>query len=284
MINTKADYLEELQFAIESSKKAGIVIMGYASKKLVVTKKGKEDVSSAADFASNAKLTELISTKFPEDAILSEDRIDDKTRLRNSRVWIIDPLDGTKNFIEYAGTYKDQFKYFGVHIGFVVDGNPILGVVYCPTTNELFFAERGHGAFLKNNTQENRLCVRDKQLGEMRFSLAPSVYRNKGLVDFVRGVEGSSSNAGYVFGYPVVGIAKGNHDAYIAFPTDSRKIGEWDVCAPGLILEEAGGKITDLQGNPFKFNQDVPYISTGVCASNNMAHDQLIEKIKVLMK
>lgn len=267
----------ELLFAIEAAKRAGSVLLRCASPDLEVFEKEETDVSSTADSESNDVLTKLISIEFPKDALLSEDRIDDKTRLGNRRVWIVDPLDGTKNFIEYARTGKDQFKYFGVHIGLVVDGNPVLGVVYCPTTNELFFAERGHGAFIKNDVQEKRLHVVNRQIEEMSFSLAPSVYKNKRLVNFVKRVKGSSSNAGYVFGYPVVGIAKGDYGAYIASPADPKKIGEWDICAPSLILEEAGGRITDLQGKPFKFNQDTPYVSTGVCASNNVAHDQLIQ-------
>lgn len=276
-MNMAGDYSKELESALRYAREAGRLILSYANSGLKVSKKTDNDITSEADSISNDRLVKLISSEFPSDAILSEDKKDDKTRLSKDRLWIIDPLDGTKNFIDYARTKTP--RYFGVHIGLVVGGTPVLGVVYFPKTEEIFYAEKGQGAFVKRGSDEKRLHVRTNLPGKKNFYLAPSVHENKALKVFVKKVEKLSSDADFVFGYPVVQVAEGNYGVYVAFPENPRKIGEWDVCAPGLILEEAGGKITDLQGKSIKFNQSSPYISTGICASNNSKHEKLIQMI-----
>src|SRR4029450_4911384 len=95
---------------------------------------------TAADEAANVCLIEKIGGAFPEDAILSEESPDDESRLGKRRVWIVDPLDGTRDFLAQTGD-------FCVLIGLTIDGVPVLGVAYQPVKDALYFARRGQGAF-----------------------------------------------------------------------------------------------------------------------------------------
>src|SRR5438477_3865171 len=133
---------KELGIAKQLAVAAGRILMEYYEQAVLVDWKAPGDPVTAADRAANEFIVTSLAREFPEHGILSEEETDDFVRLERSHVWMIDPMDGTKEFIDHRGD-------FAVQIGLVVDGLPALGVVYQPTTKKLYYAANGMGAFLE---------------------------------------------------------------------------------------------------------------------------------------
>lgn len=227
----------------------------------------KSSPITEADLASNKiVLNGLRKYEFP---ILSEESTDDKSRLESEYVWIVDPLDGTSDFIEKTGE-------FSVMIALAKNGEPVLGVVYEPVKKTFYFAEKGEGAFMEKNGETKNLEVsRVNDFSQMTILLS----RNHLLESDVKLCEnlkiGKKLQRGSVSKMCV--IARGDAEIYV---NTSNRTGEWDTCAPHLILEEAGGKITDIFGQRLKYNKEIPKNENGFVSSNRMRHDDIIREIK----
>ncbi len=134
---------QELQVAKQAAVEAGNLILNYYKSDYQIKNKGFHNPVTTADEASDKKIKDILTTTFPEYGWLSEETVDSKERLKKKRVWVVDPLDGTKEFIEGV-------PHFVVSIGLVEDGIPIMGILYNPVTVELFEAYKGNGAKLNN--------------------------------------------------------------------------------------------------------------------------------------
>src|SRR5262245_56280232 len=121
---------KELEIAKRLALQAGAILMKYYQRGTTVDWKAPGDPVTAADREASQLIVSSLAPEFPEHAILSEEELDNPNRLERSRVWMIDPMDGTREFIEHRGE-------FAVQIGLAVDGVPVLGVVYQPSTNKL---------------------------------------------------------------------------------------------------------------------------------------------------
>ncbi|HEY2730466.1 MAG TPA: 3'(2'),5'-bisphosphate nucleotidase CysQ, partial [Polyangia bacterium] len=134
-------YEKELELAKKAAREAGAIIMRhYARPDIAVSTKPDKSPVTVADLDANAAITKRLAAVFPDDAILTEETPDDPARLAKRRVWIVDPLDGTRDFVARTGD-------FCVHIGLSEDSEAVLGVVYQPTVDALAWAVRGGGAF-----------------------------------------------------------------------------------------------------------------------------------------
>src|SRR5262245_30371990 len=135
------DYRAELQIAEAAARAAGELIRAHYERGGVpVETKSDDSPVTQADKDANEKILELLAAAFPADAILSEETPDSDDRLVHRRVWIIDPLDGTKDFVNRSGE-------FSVHVGFSDGGEAVVGAVYQPITRVMFGASAGHGAW-----------------------------------------------------------------------------------------------------------------------------------------
>ena len=134
---------QELQVAKQAAVEAGNLILSYYKSDYEIKDKGYHNPVTTADKASDKKIKDILTTTFPEYGWLSEETVDSKERLKNKRVWVVDPLDGTKEFIEGV-------PHFVVSIGLVEGGIPIMGILYNPVTVELFEAYKGNFAKLNN--------------------------------------------------------------------------------------------------------------------------------------
>ena len=132
---------KELAVARQLAHAAGQILLDYYQTGAQVEWKGYDDPVTAADKAANEMLVRELQRAFPHDAMLSEEAPDDGARLSYERVWMVDPMDGTKQFIE-------RIDEFAVMIGLAVKGEPQLGVVYNPTVDRMFYAAQGQGAYL----------------------------------------------------------------------------------------------------------------------------------------
>ena len=253
----------ELETAKDLAIGAGAILLKHFAEKSAVRWKGKDNPVTDADEQASTFIVEAIRRRFPSDGILSEEEKDDTERLNKSRVWIIDPMDGTSEFV--AGRTE-----FAVMIGLAVDGRPVLGVVYLPVGEKLYYAESGLGAFVEAGSSKVQLQV-SRESDPGRITIAAS--RLHDSVDSQRIREalgiGNVIHAGGV-GLKVAMMCERRADLYIHVGPGTN---EWDSCAPEIILQEAHGKMTDVFGNSLTYNTANPQNLHGILASNGVLHD-----------
>lgn len=250
-VSAENNFFSELEAAERAAREAGWVIMALYGKDYRIEEKGKGNPVTTADLEANNKIQEIILGRYPDDGWLSEENKDNLKRLESSRVWVVDPIDGTKEFI--AGVPQ-----FAVSIALVVDTQPVLGVVYNPVEEKLFRAMRGQGATLSNHPLQ--VSVRT-DLRDSLLLVSRSEPRRKfqSFADLCR-LESVGSIA-----YRLALVAGGGGDGTLTF----RSVHEWDVCAGVLIVEEAGGVVLDGEGKGLVFNQR-DTVRRGVVASNGI--------------
>jgi 3'(2'), 5'-bisphosphate nucleotidase len=242
----------ELQIAVDLAREAGAAVLGFYGSKESVAKAGGSPVT-AADHASNDVIVEGLARAFPSDAILSEESADSRDRLRRSRVWIVDPLDGTKEFLAQNGE-------FSVMIGLAVDGAAVLGVVYLPDGDVLYGAAAGEGAWVEREGE--RVPIRRKPPPKGQLRLVGSRSHSDPLLNEIVSALSIQDIApcGSV-GVKCSRIAEDLRDLYV-HPVPYLK--EWDTCAPEIIAREAGATVTDCLGEPLRYNKPDPLQSHGI--------------------
>ncbi|MFN0110305.1 MAG: 3'(2'),5'-bisphosphate nucleotidase CysQ [Blastocatellia bacterium] len=263
----------ELEVARRLAREAGAILMSFYKGDAAVEWKGYDDPVTAADKAANTMLVRELAKAFPNDAILSEEAEDDKARLTNDRVWMVDPMDGTKQFIE-------KLDEFAVMIGLAVKGEPKVGVVYNPATDRMFYAAPGSGAFVEEKLTTKRLHV-SGLTDSTKMVAAMSRSHHSPTVDAIRQRLGStgevrSGSVGLKLGL----ICEGQAHLYIH---NGAKTNQWDTCGPEAILREAGGRITDTSGNPMEYNTNHVRNMNGIIATNGPLHDQVVEATKAVL-
>ncbi len=269
----------ELETAITLSRIAGkSILKHYADGFVTEEKLGADNYTepvTVADRDASRIIVEGLSAAFPDDSILSEEEIDDlERRLSRPRVWIIDPIDGTAGFVKHDGD-------FAVQIGLAVDGIAVLGVVLIPAHDVLIYAVAGGGSFiLRSGCVPEQVKVSSKtQFTEMILAMSrnhPSprmgrIIEHFGFTDIAK--RGS-------VGLKVGLIADQTCDIYI-HPSPRTKL--WDTCAPQIILEEAGGRFTDLFGLEMRYDGADLQNRNGILATNGAAHNQAVAHLKHLL-
>jgi 3'(2'), 5'-bisphosphate nucleotidase len=232
--------------------------------------KGYDDPVTAADHAANQFIVAELQRHFPADGILSEEATDDPSRLHKSRVWLVDPMDGTKQFIE-------RLDEFAVMIGLAVNGKPELGVVFNPATNKMYYATTSIGAYLEEPLTTKRLHVA-MITDTSKMAVAMSRSHSSPKVDLINHRLGitrqiQSGSVGLKIGL----LAEGRAHVYVHL---GAKTNQWDTCAPQVIIEAAGGKMTDRDGQPLLYNIAEIRNLNGVVASNGAMHERVIEEIQ----
>jgi 3'(2'),5'-bisphosphate nucleotidase len=242
--------------------------------RLTVEMKPGDEPVTEADRAVNALCVAGLRRSFPQDAVLSEELPDDGARHHAPRTWLVDPIDGTKDFI--AGR-----PGFAVMIGLLEEARPTLGVVYQPTVDRLWYARRGRGAFeVVADRAPRRLQVSTVDvLTEAR--LVSSASHREELVAQVREAAGirDEEQVGSV-GVKLGLIAAGVRDLYVN-PAGRCKL--WDTGAPEVILAEAGGRLTDFAGQPLRYTEGLGH-HHGLLASNGWLHDAARERLKPFLR
>jgi len=270
-------YDQELQTAVELARAAGAAILDLYEGPIRVEQKNYDnDVEpvTQADRIANEMIVTGLKRVFPDDGILAEESVDTKRRLEKSRVWMVDPLDGTNGFIDGNGD-------FAVQIGLTEEGQCVLGVVYQPLTGVLYRAVRGKGTWIERPQFEpERAHVSDKtDLATMRLAASRShrsPRMNKVIERFGFREEVQRGSVGIKVGL----LIEQQCDLYIHL---SGRTKQWDTCAPEVILTEAGGRISDLFGYPLNYNVPDVQNRNGLVASNGVAHDQIIETLAPLL-
>lgn len=269
----------ELETAVDLAREAGRSVIEHYALDIVAEEKIGIDQQSepvtAADRAASRIIVDGLRDAFPLDGVLSEEETDvPDNRLAKSRVWIIDPIDGTWGFVKKDGD-------FAVQIGLAVEGMPVLGVVFVPLPDKLYYASKGDGAFLiENGDRPKRLATSSRSnFEQMRVAVSRN-HPNPGtrLVNQRLGF-GSEVRRGSI-GIKVGLIVENECDVYINLSPRSKF---WDTCGPQAILEEAGGKLTSLFGEPIRYDSFDAQNHNGIVASGTAAHRLVIRKLKPLL-
>src|ERR1043166_8425377 len=270
-------YERELEVAVDLAKAAGKAILALYEKPLRVEQKSRDnDVEpvTQADRIANELIVNGLKAAFPSDGILAEESIDTDRRRRKSRVWMVDPLDGTNGFIDGNGD-------FAVQIGLVENGEPVVAVGFVPLSRVLYRAIVGHGSWIERPQRETeRVTVSDRQtFATMRLAASRShrsPRMNRVVQQFGFRDEVQRGSVGIKIGL----LIEQQCDVYIHL---SPRTKQWDTCAPQLILTEAGGRLTDLFGQPLNYNEKDVNNRNGLVASNGVAHDLIIETLAPLL-
>jgi len=248
------------------ARRAGAILLSYYRSDANVDWKAPGDPVTAADRDASEYIVGELRILFPDDAILSEEEPDDPKRLSSTRVWMIDPMDGTREFIAHR-------EDFSVMIGLIIKGQPKLGVVYQPVKDKLYSAAESLGAVLEDQSGTRNLQVSLEDTAS-KLTMARSRSHRSSRVDRIAETLriGQSIAMGSV-GLKVGLICEGQAHLYVHLGNMTQI---WDTCAPDAILREAGGRMTDVYGNPLRYvDRDVKN-KHGVIASNGMIHDRVL--------
>ena len=271
-------YERELRAAIELARRAGAAALEFYGEPLQIKYKGGNpgDPVTQADRVANELIVRGLRQSFPEDGVLAEESVDDaERRLGRERVWAVDPLDGTKGFI--AGTGD-----FAVQIGLSERGESVLGVVFQPVPDLLYWAARGRGAWvLRPGFQPERLRVseRDERSG-IRLA-ASRAHRSPKMDAVVRALGVDEEVRRDSVGVKVGLIAEQQCELYVHLSAGTK---EWDTCAPEAILREAGGLMTDLWGEPLRYNSADVVNRNGLVATNWRLHPYVVSRLRPLLE
>jgi myo-inositol-1(or 4)-monophosphatase len=256
--------VEYLEFAVDVARSAGDVLKHYMAREKQVELKGRANLVTVADREAEACIIGRIRERYPHHAILAEESGASGPSTVGEGKWIIDPLDGTTNFAH-------QYPFFCVTIGFELADTILCGAVYDPWRDEMFTAARGHGAFLN----DQRLRVSD--VHQLRAGLImtgfPYTFREKirpAMAQFEAFMlESQAVRRGGSAALDLCYTALGRVDGFWELD-----LHPWDTAAGVVILEEAGGKVTDFEGSPFSI------YGKQILASNGKIHQEMMEVLR----
>jgi 3'(2'), 5'-bisphosphate nucleotidase len=243
----------ELEIAKEIAREAGKILLLRANDSFNIGFKEDKSVVSQVDKEVSEFITASLIKSFPKYGILDEENPFD-LRKKHRLCWVVDPLDGT---IEYV----NKREVYGVMIGLMKDFMPILGVVYKPVVDEMVYAVKGQGAFLDKSGLKRRINVSDS---DKLVLLISKNRRNSELNKII-----TNLNPTEVIEMPssfkITEVAKGNATRFICSPSTTMNL--WDLCSQQIILEEAGGTMSDYYGNKINYSGDLVN-RLGIIASN----------------
>ena len=243
------------------AREAGALLMHYFQKHIKIEYKGDADLVTAADRASEALIRERIQQQFPGHDVLGEEQgLNDQG---SDYRWYVDPLDGTTNFAH-------GFPVFCVSMGLDYKGSRVAGVIFDPTRDELFAAEQGSGAYLNqqrihvSKTASLAECLLATGFPSHKRHKNPNIFFYHQITLHTHGVRRAGSAA-----LDLCCVACGRFDGFWEF-----NLNPWDTAAGVLIVQEAGGMVTDFKGGPFQLH------GRETVASNGLVHPALLAEFE----
>ena len=235
-------YREELDRVLEIADRAGALVARHFRDGTETWEKSKDNPVTQADLDADELIREALRSLYPEDGILTEESKDDHTRLECARAWIVDPIDGTREFTR-------GISEFAVSIALVFEGEPVVAVVNNPIENVTVSAHKNGGAFRNGERCRISTC---QTLDRARVVASRSEDK-RGMLDPYRDWFGELVPMGSI-AWKLALIASGEAD----FNLSLKPKNEWDVCAGDLLVREAGGRYVDFDGEPLRYNQPDP--------------------------
>ena len=255
-------YLKELEIAKKAAVLAGKAIMEvYESGDFGIEAKADDSPLTLADKAANRIIVDMLRAEFPDYAILSEEEKDDLSRLDNDLCFVVDPLDGTKEFIKRNGQ-------FTVNIALSYRHRTVMGVIYVPVTGEMYFAAKGHGSFMEVDGNVTLIHVSTDKKDKSELNMVMS--NSHGAAEMDALIEKYGIRNHIKVGSSLKGcmIAKGEADVYYRYgPTM-----EWDTAAMQCIVEEAGGLLMQMDDTELLYNRKNSLNAKGFYILNNIGN------------
>lgn len=239
---------DELRIAAEAARAAGAEVARLRREGVRYGHKDGHELVSEADIRAAEMLFEALTKPFPDTGWLSEEHTDTSHRLGRERVWIVDPIDGTREYLQGVPEYA-------ISIGLVIDGEPALGVVYNPARDEMQAAS----CYAAGEHAKERLPQRFEVLvgrGEHRWDELPPL------------PPGAKARGVGSVAYRMAVLADGKGDAVLTGYGRS----EWDVAAGAALCRAAGMRVTDILGEPLTFNKREPWVR-GLLAAEPRTHE-----------
>ena len=251
-----------LLFAKKAAYEAGIVVMKYfQSSSYEIKDKSFDNPVTTADHEANQVIKDILLKNDSSYGWLSEETVDSKERLSSDYVWVVDPIDGTKEFIEGV-------PHFSISIALVHKGEPIIGVIYNPAKDELFSAYKGGGSFLN---EKPIICLKDNI--DLTVLVSRSEVKRGMWDDYTDKFKKIKPIGSVAYKLGLIGAAKA--DVFVTlYPKN-----EWDICAGHCIVNQSGGILVDLLGNPIKYNQETTLISPGLISGSKNNVDSVLKII-----
>jgi myo-inositol-1(or 4)-monophosphatase len=256
-----------LTTALEAAQAAGEVLRRKFPETRQVASKGPRDIVTDADLAAQRVILDMITRRFPDHAILSEEGRHDIDLAAPGFTWVIDPLDGTSN-------YAHRLPYFSVSIGLAERGEIVAGVVHDPLGRQTYYAERGQGAFVQGETEPpERLQasgLMDPAQALIGFDWPRDPAARQKVIEATARV-GEATRTLRSLGSAALGLAQvaaGGLDGYYHLT-----LLPWDVAAGALLIQEAGGQLSSPRGAPWRLSE------AGVVASNGHLHAALVKTL-----
>lgn len=280
MEGSSSPFQKELEVAIAAALAAGSVVRDLYDRAAAASyEKGDGSPVTDADLASDKVIRTFLTSAFPHDALLTEEGQDDPARLTNARCWIVDPIDGTEQFILRTGE-------FDILIALVEDGYPVVGVGYQPTTGALVYASKGGGAWVKYGNEAPERLQNAEHAGIPRVATS-KWFGAPGNLDVLAAVAarlGAEPQPPTTTGFaPRIFLAPRLYDAMVGIRIEGTHdmAHEWDFCAADIVIAESGGKATDLFGNRYRYNKARAVNEGGlVAAATEAAHAQVLAALQ----
>jgi myo-inositol-1(or 4)-monophosphatase len=249
-----------VETAIQAAKEGGEIVKSYFETALVRRTKEDSSIVTEADEKTEQKIVEVIKRKYPDHAFLGEEGGETATGSEYS--WVIDPIDGTRNFV-------NGIPMFAISIALVKGNEHVASVIYNPLTDALFSAEKGGGSFcngrqfyVSEQSAKTALITIGTSIQEKDKVLVAKFFsHSRAYVGSVRYLGSAALELAY--------LARGGTEGFVNIGTK-----KWDYAAGTLLVLEAGGTITDFEGNPWDLRQNY------FLASNGIIHPQLVELAK----
>jgi len=245
----------EINLLVEFVREAGARVLELARTGFDVQTKSDRSPVTTADLEANRILHSMQQKYFPEDGWLSEESPDDPVRLERTRLWIVDPIDGTRAFIK-------KLPEFCISAALVENGQPLAAVIFNPSTDELFSAVRGCGLQVNGKP-----LPRSPETDSPLVMVSPGEFRNGRWAELGQRVR---TGAFHSIAHALTLVAAGRAQAVIT----AEKENEWDVAAGVLLIKESGGLVEDADHHPLTFNQPAPQF-TGLLALAGAAEPHL---------
>jgi 3'-phosphoadenosine 5'-phosphosulfate (PAPS) 3'-phosphatase len=256
----------ELEAAVTAALTAGEIVQDYYERAAAATyEKGDGSPVTDADLAADRAIHAVLLRYTPEIPILSEEHADDAARLFDTRCWLVDPVDGTEQFIKRTGE-------FDVLIALVEDGRPVVAVGYQPPTRVLIAATRGGGAWLQRADAQPVPIHFEPPSGAIRLATSKwfGAPENREIVGAIAARLGLDAQAPTVTGFsPRLFLAPRAIDVMLGIRpgADQTMASEWDFAVADLVFHEAGGVVSDLEGLEHRYNKPEPRNTGGLIAA-----------------
>lgn len=265
-------YERELEVAIDLARQSAAIAMEIYARDFDVSQKaGDAGPVTEADLRINEFLVNALRKAFPEDAVIGEESPIEELASDARRRWIIDPIDGTKDFLQKNGE-------FSVMIGLAVDGRAELGVVAIPAHDQIYVGAPGHGAYMLNGDGERVDLQVNTEIEGKDATIVNSRNHPDSTIDFIRDEIGITREYRHgSVGCKVAHISDGRADLYINL---SGKCHWWDVAGPEAIVRQAGGVVLTLSGEELRYEGDSTQISEPFFASNSAIQETVIASAK----